>query len=372
MSIDSSVAPFLSILKIMTTRMTVATPVYNGMPWIRQCIGSIRGQCGNRVAKDKSVSGQSCLEKDFYTENNRDSIKNKRTSLITSPISIQHIVCDNISTDGTAEYLRDFSRILRERANSASDEAKDPMRREGPMVGRLGKYRFNYVSERDKGMYDAINKAWALSDGDILSWLNADEQYLPNTFIKVVDYFANNPDVDVVFGDFIIISEDDTPIACRREIPLRKTYIVNGTNLYAASCTTFYRRRLYDSGMLKLDTSYRYAADADLVMRLLDARVRFAHIPCYLSVFRSRPGENLSCSNRLNHEMNKIQLSHGRLRTGWLRTIIRCGRYVERIVHGGYRPDKIRIRLAKNDLPEYKWACANNVGSRFANIKTKG
>ena len=50
-------------------------------------------------------------------------------------------------------------------------------------------------------MYDAINRGFARASGDIVCWLNSDEQYLEGTLAKVADYFETHPDIDVLFGD---------------------------------------------------------------------------------------------------------------------------------------------------------------------------
>ena len=83
-------------------------------------------------------------------------------------------------------------------------------------------------SEKDRGMYDAINKGWARSPGEILSWLNADEQYLPASLAHIAQVFRDNPDADIVYGNTIMVGPDGQPLAARREIPLRFAYVVNG------------------------------------------------------------------------------------------------------------------------------------------------
>jgi len=111
-------------------------------------------------------------------------------------VTFEHIIQDATSTDDTPAWLESQSNLMA-------------------------------ISEKDAGMYDAINRAWARSNGDFLSWLNSDEQYLPGTLAKVQAYFDTHPDVDVVFGDYIVTDPDGHPIALRREIPFRKIYVAN-------------------------------------------------------------------------------------------------------------------------------------------------
>src|ERR1700760_4816902 len=60
------------------------------------------------------------------------------------------------------------------------------------------------ISEKDAGMYDAINRGWEKATGDILCWLNCDQQYLPGALAQVADYFRRHPETEVLFGDALV------------------------------------------------------------------------------------------------------------------------------------------------------------------------
>ena len=90
-------------------------------------------------------------------------------------------------------------------------------------------------------------------------------------------------------------------IAARREIPLRAGYVRNGF-LYAMSCKSFFRRRLLDAGLLHLDPSFRNAADADMILRLLSAEI-FVHVPAYFSLF-GVDGNNLTVAPGTRMDVN--------------------------------------------------------------------
>ena len=100
--------------------------------------------------------------------------------------SLEHIVIDADSGDGTIEWLKQQKNIL-------------------------------WISEKDKGMYDAINKGLKKARGEIVAYLNCDEQYLPGTLEFVKKYFDTHPDVDVLFGDFYVVNSDGTLESWRRE-----------------------------------------------------------------------------------------------------------------------------------------------------------
>ncbi|MFM7854270.1 MAG: glycosyltransferase family 2 protein, partial [Flammeovirgaceae bacterium] len=66
-----------------------------------------------------------------------------------------------------------------------------------------------WVSERDKGQSDAINKGWRLAKGTYCSYLNSDDALEQGAVSKVVNSFLANPDVGVVYGDYTFVDEND-------------------------------------------------------------------------------------------------------------------------------------------------------------------
>lgn len=255
----------------------------------------------------------------------------------------QHLVQDARSTDGSAEWLR---------AQAAQDADLHP------------------VSEGDGGMYDAINRAWGRADGRYLSWLNADEQYLPGALAQVQACFEANPGVDVVSGDFLVTDAQGLAVALRREIPLRRFYVAN-THLNTMTCTLFYRRELWDRGLLKLDSRYRYAADKDLVLRLLTAGARFHHLPLVLSTF-GIDGTNLSTHLGMAQEAESIRLAYGAFHWRPLRALAFGARRGERLLRGCYRKVDIQYRYAMDELPRYAVFQARQLGTRYALSDTEG
>ena len=279
-------------------RFSIATPTRNSLDKLKRCIGSVRGQHG---------------------------------------ITLEHLVQDAQSTDGTPAWLAEQTDLLA-------------------------------VSEKDAGMYDGINRAWARSKGEFLSWLNSDEQYLPGTLALVQTFFHEHPAVDVVFGNYIVADLKGRPVALRREIPFRRVYVTNSF-LNMQSATIFYRRRLWDCGLLRLDSQYRYAADKDLILRIAASGAVIQHIPEYLSVF-GIDGTNLSSHPQMEQEAETIRLTFGAFRSKVLRQLLMCGRRVERLLSGGYRCETISYQYAVDETPQYIDVMASNLGGRYTLIDT--
>ena len=273
-------------------QFSIVTPSFNRIDAISRAIGSVAGQNG---------------------------------------IVREHIVQDNRSTDGTAEFLADFE------ANSS--------------LLRANSYTFSYESENDKGMYDAINRGWSRASGDILSWLNCDEQYLPGTLGKVQAIFNKHPDVGVVYGNAIIVDAAGSAISARREIPMDRRMIAN-TFLNIFSCATFFRRSLWDRNLLRLDNSYRYAADMELVLRLLREGVRTHYLDDYLSLFQADES-NLSRHGGMQRETVKVQELYGASSVVF-RKFMRLQRWGKRLFRGCYLSQRIEYEYALDEVPNYR------------------
>lgn len=263
------------------------------------------------------------------TYNSLDHLKRCVGSLrAQKSVDYQHIIQDGASNDGTPEWL------------SAQSDLEA------------------YVEE-DRGMYDAINKGWSRASGDILAWLNSDEQYLPGTLARVAEAFQRHPEIDFIQGHFIVVDGDGAPIAARREIRPSRLYIAN-TFLNAASCTLFFRRAMWEEGLLRLDTRYRYAADMDMVLRVIQAGKRCLCVKEYLSLF-TFDGSNLSCHQEMLDETAQIQREHGAFRLGIVRNAVRVFRNIERLVKGSYRTSAVSYDYALDEIPTYRSIAANAI-----------
>lgn len=217
----------------------------------------------------------------------------------------------------------------------------------------------NVTSRQDGGMYDAINHGLNRSTGDVLSWLNVDEQYLPGALVAVARALGRHPEADFVYGAALLVSPEGEPLASRREIPLRQLYLRNGP-LYALSCTMFFRRRLLDCGDLHLDDGYRIVADADLVLRLLERKRRAIYVKGYLGLF-GIDGNNLSTRPSALDEIERLRARHGALRSPAARRLLLRARHFERLLSGCYTPVPVSFDFALDDVPSYKRVTADRV-----------
>lgn len=133
----------------------------------------------------------------------------------------------------------------------------------------IAKYKHHishFISEKDEGLYDAINKGLKLATGDVIGILNADDMLVDNDVIsKVVGAFVNHPEIQAVYGDLNYISPSTRKIVREwRSYQTNKTDIEKGW--MPAHPTLYIKRALFQAyGNYALDLGT--AADYDLILR---------------------------------------------------------------------------------------------------------
>ena len=147
-------------------------------------------------------------------------------------------------------------------------------------------------SERDSGPASAVNRGFAESSGEIMGWLNSDDMLRPGTVRYVANYFARHPDVDVVYGNRLIVDERDWQVG-RWVLPPH-----DGATLlwedFIPQETMFWRRRIWDKAGARLDESYTFAFDWDLLLRFQKAGARMVRLPWFLGCFRVHDAQKSS------------------------------------------------------------------------------
>ena len=113
---------------------------------------------------------------------------------------------------------------------------------------------------------------FAAHEGDILAYLNCDEQYLPGCLQTVEAFFRAHPAVDVLFGDVVVVNADLEYLFHRKvQVPLRHHTWVS--HLPTLTCATFFRRTILDKHGLFFDARLRDVGDAEWMLRLLEHRI---------------------------------------------------------------------------------------------------
>lgn len=176
--------------------------------------------------------------------------------------NIEHIIIDGSSTDNTLEILKKYENT----------------------------YNMKWLSEKDRGIHHAMNKGFKMATGDIFCWLDADDLYLSGTIQKIVEVFEKNPTIDVVFGNILIIDENNTQINYMKHVNFDiDTILYWGQNINPQ--TSFWRKHVhYKIG--EFNEKYKAALDYDFFIRMAMTGAKFFHIKEFLSMYRVHSSQN--------------------------------------------------------------------------------
>lgn len=173
--------------------------------------------------------------------NSATTIKQTITSVLQQTYAnIEYIIVDGCSTDNTLQIVKTMLPIFN---------------------GRL-----IYISEQDKGIYDAMNKGIRMATGDVVGILNSDDYFTAHDVIeKMVSSFTE--DVAAVYGDVHFVREDDTTNRVRYYSGVFFTPWLVKFGFIAPHPSFYIRKSVYDKYGL-YNIKYKISADFELVARI--------------------------------------------------------------------------------------------------------
>lgn len=177
--------------------------------------------------------------------------------------NIEYIIIDGDSKDGTLDIIR-----------------------------RNEAHISQWISEPDKGIYDAMNKGLDKTNGEIIGLLNADDLYYPDTISKVVTAFSGS-DTELVYGNLTKLNEIEGEPFERTERP-DLSRIEEIMTIFHPS--TFVLKSVYDE-LGKFDTRFRVAADYEFILRCYLKEKKFSYLDEPLAKFRMTGISNANCDS---------------------------------------------------------------------------
>ena len=193
---------------------------------------------------------------------------------------IEHLVIDGGSTDNTVEILRKYED------------------------------RLKWVSEKDGGQTNAINKGFRKATGDIMAWLNSDDVYMPGAVRAVVEHFEQHPEDKFVYGDVLAVDEHEQSYGVRGHVHQGDQHeLVNGLN-FIVQPAAFWRREVWET-MGELDETLHYMMDYEYWMRIA-GRYNLRHIPVTVAKERMyAAAKTFSGAVTRMEEMEAVAKRHG-------------------------------------------------------------
>lgn len=164
--------------------------------------------------------------------------------------NIEYIIIDGLSTDGTQEIVRKYQDSIA-----------------------------YFVSEKDNGLYDAMNKGIQKATGEIVGIINSDDWYAKDAIESIVNYFERY-EADLVYGDVVFVDQNG------RERPnIKKPIDHIWFQCVIQHPGIFVKRSIYERFGC-YNTKYKIAADYDFMLRLYSENVRFGYVDKVVSYFR--------------------------------------------------------------------------------------
>ncbi len=198
--------------------------------------------------------------------------------------NIQHIVIDGGSRDQTLDILKKYENHLR------------------------------WISEKDSGQSEAINKGFRMANGEILTWINSDDVLLPGAVSKAVQYLNAHLHVMMIYGEGYIVDENDT---IKQRFPYTEPkfdltkLIYQGD--YILQQSTFYRREIFQE-LRMLEENLHYGLDWDLFIRI-GKRYPVHYVPEYFGCIREHRAAKTAIGGKKRfRELSRLVRKHGLLR----------------------------------------------------------
>ena len=187
--------------------------------------------------------------------------------------NLEYIIIDGGSTDGSIEIIKKYERYLT-----------------------------FWVSEKDKGQSDAINKGFKKSTGEILAWLNSDDIYLPNALLSVTYFFEQYPNIDMLYGRCYLMDQDDVIYQEAKVMPFNLLDYIYGLFTIPQQAT-FWRKDIFlKAGMLNVEN--HTCMDGELWINFAKNKANITFVNCFLANFRLHY-ESISGSGRYNNQYQR-------------------------------------------------------------------
>lgn len=186
--------------------------------------------------------------------------------------SFEHIIIDGGSDDNTLDILRKYPHL-------------------------------KWISEKDEGQSDALNKGFMMSSGAIIGWLNADDFYLENVFNSVVTNFESN-DLSGVYANYIFVNREGEKT--KEMITIKPIRWMSLFLCYIPSTTFFFKHEIIDAGIL-IDKDLYITMDKEFFAHILHKNYKLKHINKPFAAFRWHESNKSNDDDRIK----KIRIIEG-------------------------------------------------------------
>jgi glycosyltransferase len=226
--------------------------------------------------------------------NNIDFIEDAIKSVFSQKYDlIEYIIIDGGSSDGTIEAIQKYNKEIS-----------------------------TFISEPDKGIYDAMNKGIELSTGDIVCFLHSDDIYNSSEIIqKVSNLFIQNSNIDGVYGDMVYTSKKNLNNVVRYWKSQSYDESLLSKGWMPPHPTLFLKRKVYER-VGKFNQNFQISGDYDFILRLfLSKDINIIYLPEVLYMMRFGGASNKSIRSliiKMREDLRALKYNN----VGGLKTLI--------------------------------------------------
>ena len=195
--------------------------------------------------------------------------------------NLEYIIIDGGSTDGTLEIIKKYEKHLS-----------------------------YWISEKDNGMYDAIQKGFNQATGDVMAWLNSDDKYHSGSLHVVGQIFSHNQLVEWIIGMPTIYNHEGFCMKASETRRWSESRFQIGDYKWIQQESVFWKKTLWQKAGMKLNTDYKLAADFELWTRFF-SHAKLHTVTTILSGFRMHNNQ-LSVNNKNEYEAEVQQIIKSR------------------------------------------------------------
>lgn len=182
--------------------------------------------------------------------------------------NIEYIVIDGNSSDGTVGIIKAYSTIITK-----------------------------WVSEKDQGLYDALNKGILMATGDVIGFLHSDDVFFNSDTISNISEAFNSKKFDGVYGDLMYVKRDNVYKTIRYWKSQSFTPSLLKKGWMPAHPTLFLKKEVYEKHGL-FDLTYEISADYEFMLRIFkNFELKFGYLPVILTKMRIGGASNRSLKN---------------------------------------------------------------------------
>jgi len=190
----------------------------------------------------------------------------------------EYIVVDGVSTDSTLEII---------------DKYKSHISK--------------FISEPDKGIYDAMNKGAKMAEGEYIVFLNADDVFIHENVLSLVAEKMKDKKADLFYGDLVFLEKNTGRINNRKQDNVNYIYLCGGMLFHPA---IFASKKIFEE-IGYFDTKYRIAADYDWILKVVaQNKVTCEYLGMPITMFSDGDGASSNEQNRQKHQNERSEIQH--------------------------------------------------------------